>query len=95
MLALSQTTRVIFDLLRTGARVNRKGGWTGGTALHEAVMYRNYEAIETLLAAGADVHALDERGLTPAQKAPGDECVIYLFSGGKITDKTATCRAVQ
>jgi hypothetical protein len=94
--ALAQGKRpIIEDLLRNGARVNRKGGWTGGTALHEAVMYRNYEAIETLLAAGADVHALDERGLTPAQKAPGDECVIYLFSGGKITDKTATCRAVQ
>jgi ankyrin repeat protein len=83
---------IIEDLLQKGARVNSKGGWTGGTALHEAVMYRNYEAIETLLAAGADVHAPDGRGLTPAQKAPGDECVIYLFSGGKIADKPGTCQ---
>jgi cytohesin len=39
---------IIEDLLRKGARVNSKGGWNGGTALHEAVMYRNYEAVETL-----------------------------------------------
>jgi len=83
---------IIEDLWRKGARVNSKGGWTGDTALHEAVMYRNYEAIETLLAAGADVHMLDGDGLTPSQKAPGDECVIYLFSGGKIADKPGTCQ---
>jgi cytohesin len=86
---------IIEDLLRKGARVNSKGGWTEGTALHEAVMYRNYEAIETLLAAGsggADVHELDGDGLTPSQKAPEDECVIYLFSGGKIADKPGTCQ---
>ena len=83
---------IIEELLRKGARVNSKGGWTGGTALHEAVMYRNYEAIETLLAARADVHALDGDGLTPLEKAPEDECVIYLFSGGKIADKPGTCQ---
>jgi ankyrin repeat protein len=83
---------IIEDLLRTGARVNSEGGWTGGTALHEAVMYRNYEAVETLIAAGADVHKLDVHGLTPSQEAPGDECVIYLFSGGKIRDKPETCQ---
>src|ERR1700722_6039586 len=83
---------IIEDLLQKGARVDSKGGWTGGTALHEAVMYRNYEAIETLLEVGADIHALDGRGLTPAQKAPGDECVIYLFSGGKIADRPGTCQ---
>ncbi len=83
---------IIEELLRKGARVNSKGGWTGGTALHEAVRYRNYEAIETLLAARADVHALDGDGLTPLEKAPEDECVIYLFSGGKIADKPGTCQ---
>ena len=50
---------IIEDLLRKGAKFDKEGGWTGGTPLHEAVMYRNYEAIETLLAAGADVHTLD------------------------------------
>jgi hypothetical protein len=83
---------IIEDLLRKGARVNGKGGWTGRTALHEAVMYRNYEAIETLLAAGADVRTLDGDGLTPLQEAPGDECVKYLFDGGKIADKPEICR---
>ena len=58
-------------------------------------MYRNYEAIETLLAAGADIHKLDWRGLTPSQEAPDDECVIYLFSGGKIKDKAKICQPPQ
>ena len=83
---------IIEDLLRKGARVNSMGGWTGRTALHEAVMYRNYEAIETLLATGADVHTLDGDGLTPLQEAPGDECVEYLFGGGKITNKPGICQ---
>ena len=77
---------IVENLLRKGAKVNSEGGWTGGTALHEAVMYRNYEAIETLLAAGADVRTLDRHGLTPLQEAPEDACVKYLFDGGKITD---------
>jgi hypothetical protein len=86
---------IIEDLLRKGARINSKGGWTGRTALHESVMYRNYEAIETLLAAGADVHTLDGDGLTPSQKAPEDECVKYLFDGGKITDRPEICQPPQ
>lgn len=83
---------IIEELLRKGAKVNSEGSWTGGTALHEAVMYRNYEAIETLLAAGADVHKLDWHGLRPSQEAPEDECVTYLFSGGKIRDKPEICQ---
>jgi ankyrin repeat protein len=86
---------IVEYLLRKGAKVNSEGGWTGGTALHEAVMYRNYEAIETLLAAGADVHKLDRHGLTPSQEAQGDECVIHLFSGGKIADKPSICQPPQ
>jgi hypothetical protein len=87
---------IVEYLLRKGAKVNSEGGWTGGTALHEAVMYSNYEAIETLLlAAGADVHKLDGHGLTPSQEAQGDECVIHLFSGGKIADKPSICQPPQ
>ena len=83
---------IIEELLRKGAKVNSEGSWTGGTALHEAVMYRNYEAIETLLAAGADIHKLDRHGLTPSQEAPEDQCVKYLFSGGKIRDNPGICQ---
>ena len=86
---------IIEDLLRKGARFNIESGWTGGTALHEAVMYRNYEAVETLLGAGADVHKLDSHGLTPSQEAPEDACVVYLFSGGKIKDKHEICQPPQ
>ncbi len=62
---------IISHLLRSGAEVDFVEAWSGNTALHEAVMYRNYEAIETLIAAGANVKALNRDGKTPGELAPG------------------------
>jgi len=63
-----------------------------GQLTEDSDLSKVLDSLELVLAAGADVHALDGRGLTPAQKALGDECVIYLFRGGKIADKPGTCQ---
>ncbi len=86
---------IITRLLRSGAKMDSVDVWSGHTVLHEAVMYRNYEAIETLIAAGANTKARDKDGKTPAEHAPMDECVIHLFGGGLIKDKPAICQPVK
>jgi hypothetical protein len=83
--------QIIELLLRKGAKINAVESWSGRTALHEAVMYLNYEAVETLIEAGANVHAKDKDGKTPAQLADFDTCVAHLFSGGKVSEKPQAC----
>lgn len=95
-IAVGGGRRPIIDrLIRSGAKINAVEGWSGHTVLHEAVMYRNYEAIETLIAAGADTKVRDKDCKTPAELAPMDDCVIHLFGGGLIKDKPAACRPVK
>jgi hypothetical protein len=89
----SRTT--IEHLLKNGAVINATDRWMGQTALHEAVMYRNYVAIETLLAAGADPHIRDCHGDTAEGLAYKDECITHLFSGGKIKDKPNACAPIH
>ena len=86
---------IISRLVRIGAKINSVETWSGRTALHEAVAYRNYEAIETLLSAGADVKARDKDGKTPDELAPLDRCVSHLFSGGFIKDDPVICQPVK
>lgn len=86
---------IISHLLRSGAEVDFVEAWSGNTALHEAVMYRNYEAIETLIAAGANVKALNRDGKTPGELAPIDSCVIHLFKGGLIKEEPTVCQPVK
>lgn len=86
---------IISRLLLSGAKVDPVDVWSGQTALHEAVMYRNYEAIETLIAAGANTKVRDKDGKSPAELASMDECVIHLFAGGHIKDKPAICQPVK
>jgi ankyrin repeat protein len=83
----------INSLLRRGARINAAAG--GRTALHEAVMYRNYEAVQTLLEAGADPSIKDEDGKSPVEMAKFDECISHLFGGGKIGQKPIACAPVK
>ena len=85
----------ISHLLRSGAEVDFVEAWSGNTALHEAVMYRNYEAIETLIAAGANVKARNKDGKTPGELAPIDSCVIHLFKGGLIKEAPTMCQPVK
>ena len=75
--------------------MNSVEAWSGHTALHEAVMCRNYEAIETLIAAGDNAKVRDKDGKTPAELAATDPCVMHLFSGGLIKDKPAICQPVK
>lgn len=86
---------IIMHLIRSGAKIDFVEPWSGGTALHEAVMYRNYEAIETLISAGANVKARDRDGKTPLDLAPLDACVVHLFAGGTIEEKPTTCQPVK
>jgi ankyrin repeat protein len=51
-------------LVQAGARLNVRSEWSGRTALHEAVMFRNYEAVEALLHFGIDTSARDNDGKT-------------------------------
>ncbi len=82
-------------LLKRGAKINQISSWSGRTALHEAVMYRNYEAVETLLDAGADAKVRDKDEKTPPQHAEDDECISHLFRGGRIADKPRVCAPLQ
>jgi hypothetical protein len=86
---------IISHLLRKGAEVDSVEAWSGNTVLHEAVMYRNYEAVETLIAAGANVKALNKDCKTPGQLAPIDQCVLHLFRGGLIKEEPAICQPVK
>jgi rhodanese-related sulfurtransferase len=87
--------QTIESLLQKGARINAASRWGGTTALHEAVMYRNYEAVQTLLKAGADSSIKDEDGKTPVEMAQFDECIPHLFGGGKISDRPIACAPVK
>lgn len=86
---------IINRLIRSGAKIDAVEGWSGHTVLHEAVMYRNYEAIETLIAAGANTKVRDKDGKTPAELAPMDDCVTHLLGGGLIKDKPAACQPIR
>jgi ankyrin repeat protein len=86
---------IVSRLLRAGANVDVASTWSGRTALHEAVMYRNYEAIEALISAGANVKARDKDGKTPIELAPIDPCVIHLFRGRLIKDEPTICQPIK
>ena len=86
---------IIRHLLRSGAKIDFVEDWSGRTALHEAVMYRNYEAIETLISAGANKKVRDKDGKMPGELAQTDQCVIHLFAGGLIREKEAICQPVK
>ena len=55
--------------LNAGADVMAKGGYNGETPLHYAAEYGTAEVIETLIASGADVMALDDYAKTQLHKA--------------------------
>jgi hypothetical protein len=82
-------------LVRNGANVNAIDQVDGQTALHAAVMYQNYEAIQFLLASGANPKIKDKDGKTPIEEAVPDECITHLFSGGKVSDKPTACAPIQ
>ena len=86
---------IIRRLLHSGAKIDFVEDWSGRTALHEAVMYRNYEAIETLILAGANMKLRDKDGKTPAELGPTDKCVDHLFSGGLIKERATICQPAK
>jgi len=78
-------------LIQHGARLDTRSKFNRDTALHHAVMYRNYEAIEALLKAGANPAIKDDHGETASDKAYRDECVTHLFAGGSLSDLPEAC----
>jgi len=95
-IAVHESRRAIISrLLRGGAKIDSVETWSGRTALHEAVMYRNYEAIEALISAGANVKARDRDGKLPGELAPTDRCVTHLFNGGLVKDEPALCQPIK
>jgi hypothetical protein len=83
------------QLLKSGARINATDHLDGQTALHAAVLYRNYAGIEALLKAGADPLIRDSDGKTAIALADPNECLSHLFSGGKVSDKPVACAPIQ
>jgi ankyrin repeat protein len=49
----------VAEFLKSQAQINARDQIDGRTALHAAVLYRNYKGIETLLEAGADPRIKD------------------------------------
>jgi hypothetical protein len=86
---------IVSRLLRAGAKIDLVETRSGRTALHEAVMYRNYEAIEVLISGGASIKARSKDGKTPGELAPGDQCVVHLFGGGLIKERPSICRPIK
>ena len=82
-------------LLKYGANLNAIDDVNGQTALHAAVMYRNYEAIQFLLASGANPRIRDSDGKTPTEEVDPDECISRLFLGGKVSEKPTACAPIQ
>lgn len=89
--AESGTQSTIEVLLKSGANLNAVDHLDGRTALHEAVMYRNYDGVQALLKAGADRAIKDHTGKTAAEMADRDDCISHLFAGGKISEKPVVC----
>lgn len=95
-IAVHEKGRTIVNrLLRAGGQIDAVETWSGRTALHEAVMYRNYEAIEALISAGANVKARDRDGKTPRELASTDRCITHLFTGGLIKDEPTACQPIK
>ncbi len=55
-------SRIIDMLLKAGFDINYKGGYSGGTALHDEAPYGNLSGVRALLAAGINPRLLDDRG---------------------------------
>lgn len=89
MFLLSGTVDVLEAFLRGGAEVIEPLS-TGNHLLHEAVArYDGARAVELLVEAGADVHAVSPRGLTPLQMAcakPDGSAVAALMRHGAAVD---------
>lgn len=64
MAAKINSRRAIKELINKGAEINEQD-YRDFTALHYACLYRNAEAIETLLEHGADPEKIDVFGKTP------------------------------
>jgi hypothetical protein len=93
--AESGSRSTIEVLLKSGAKLNATGRWGGRTALHEAVMYRNYEAVQALLDAHANRSIEDDDGKTAIEMIDPDECISHLFAGGRISEKPVACAPPQ
>lgn len=69
-------------LIQQGAAINGQSSSYGNTPLHKAVAYRQYEAIEFLIKAGADSGAKNYKSETPLDIAiglPDAECASLLY----------------
>ncbi len=79
--AAQSNGRSIVDLLvRAGARLNVRSEWDGRTALHEAVSYRNYEAVGALLDFGINMSVRDDDGKTARELYWDEPRLDALFS---------------
>ena len=72
------------SLISGGADVNAKDD-SGGTPLHNAVIFTQKDVIELLIAKGADVNAKDNQGRTAlwwAKQQENDEITALLLKHG-------------
>jgi hypothetical protein len=89
----SGSQQLISLLLQKGAKINARSGWDNNTALHEAVIYRNYDAIEVLLKGGADRAIKNNHGETAFDTGSTDECIQHMFTDGRVSTLPPACNA--
>jgi hypothetical protein len=81
-------------LMAAGATVNGAETGQGGTALHGAAMWGLTDVVRFLHASGADLNAMDRRGLTPFDYALG-RAGGFGFDGRSGVERPETAKVIR
>ena len=98
MTGRSKTEKDIIEsiklLMAAGASVNGAETGQGRTALHGAALWGLTDVVKFLHASGADLNAMDRRGLTPLDHALG-RAGGFGFDGRSGVERPATAKVIR